>query len=72
VIKVIGWIGTFCGILGSISLATKFYPAIGYASFLLGSMACLYIALINKDKANITLWGFFFCINILGVYNYAI
>jgi hypothetical protein len=69
--KIIGWIGTVCGILGSILLATKFYPVVGYVSFLIGSLACLYIAIINKDKANIVLWGFFLIINMLGVYNYA-
>ena len=68
----LAWIGTICGILGSVLVAmNNGFQFVGYTSFLIGSIACLIVAVKAKDKANITLWGFFLSVNIMGIVNYA-
>lgn len=67
----LSWIGTICGIIGSVLVAANNgFQFVGYVSFLIGAMACLATSIKAKDKAQITLWGFFTCVNIMGIYNY--
>ena len=67
----LAWIGTVCGILGSVLVALNSgFQFVGYTSFLIGSIACLITAWKVKDKANMVLWGFFFVVNIMGIINY--
>ena len=70
-IKMLAWIGTVCGILGSVLVAANNgYQFVGYVSFLIGAIACLYTSIIRKDNSGITLWGFFTAVNIWGLINY--
>ncbi len=65
------WIGTICGILGSVLVAANNgMQFVGYVAFLIGALSCLYVAVSKKDKANIILWGFFTAVNIWGLINY--
>ena len=67
----IKWIGTWAGIIGAVFVAGNFgYQSIGYASFLIGSIACFYSAFKILDKADMTLWGFFTLVNTWGILNY--
>ena len=65
------WIGTICGIIGSVLVAANNgFQFVGYTSFLIGAIACLYVAWQKRDSANIALWGFFTIVNVMGIYNY--
>ena len=61
----IKWIGTIASILGSFMVAFGMILP-GYALFLIGSAAWLYIALITRDKALGALNATFFVANIIG------
>lgn len=67
----LAWIGTICGILGSILVAAnnglQFY---GYISFLIGAISCLMVSFKRKDRAGLTLWGFFTIVNFWGCTTY--
>ena len=70
-IKMLAWIGTLCGIIGSILVAANNgLQFIGYVSFLIGAVSCLFVAYQKMDKANMTLWGFFTAVNVWGIINY--
>jgi hypothetical protein len=69
--KMLAWIGTICGIIGSVLVAANNgFQFVGYVSFLIGAMACLYTSIMRKDNSGITLWGFFTAVNIWGLINY--
>ena len=67
-----GWAGTVFGVLGAILVASNTgLNDIGYIFFTVGSTFSLYNAVKMRDNANITLWGVFFLINIIGLVSYA-
>lgn len=67
----LAWIGTICGILGSVLVAANNgMQFVGYISFLIGALACVITSTQRKDKAGITLWAFFTAVNIWGIINY--
>ena len=69
---IMAWIGTTCGIIGSVLVAANTgLQFVGYVSFLIGAFACLYTSIVRKDKAGVTLWGFFSAVNIWGLISYA-
>jgi hypothetical protein len=70
--KMTGWAGTVFGILGAILVASNTgLNDIGYIFFTVGSTFSLYNAVKMRDNANITLWGVFFLINVIGLVSYA-
>ena len=67
----LAWIGTVCGIMGSLLVAANNgLQFVGYCFFLIGAVSCLYVAWQKSDKANMTLWGFFTAVNFWGIINY--
>jgi hypothetical protein len=67
----IAWIGTICGIVGALLVASNNgYQNVGYIFFLIGSMFSLTASIKEKHKANITLWLVFASINLYGIMNY--
>ena len=69
---IMAWVGTTCGIVGSVLVAANTgLQFVGYVSFLIGALACLYTSIARKDKAGVTLWAFFSAVNIWGLVSYA-
>jgi nicotinamide riboside transporter PnuC len=69
--KMLAWLGTICGIIGSVLVAANNgFQFVGYISFLVGAISCLITSIQRKDNSGITLWGFFTAVNIMGIYNY--
>ena len=67
----LAWIGTICGIVGSVVVAANNgFQFVGYISFLIGALACLITAIKRKENSGIVLWGFFTAVNVMGIYNY--
>lgn len=68
----LAWIGTICGILGSVLVAANSgLQFVGYCFFLIGAVSCVTVSIKRKDKAGFTLWAFFTVINLWGIVNYA-
>ena len=65
----LSWIGTLASIIGSFLVAAKL-AIIGYAFFIVGSLAWLIVAIKTKNKPLGVLNGTFFCANIIGLVNY--
>lgn len=65
----LSWIGTLASIIGSFLVAAKF-ALVGYAFFIVGSLAWLIVAIKTKNSALGVLNGTFFCANIIGLFNY--
>lgn len=63
---VLGWFGTAVSIVGAFLMSFGFI-LFGYIFFTLGSMAWLTIAIYRKDNSLLTLNGFFFVANIIGL-----
>ena len=67
----LAWIGTICGIIGSILVAANNgLQFAGYISFLIGAVSCLIVAFNRLDRAAIVLWTFFTFVNMCGIVNY--
>lgn len=66
--KYTSWIGTLSSVLGSFTVALKFF-LMGYALFVVGSVAWLYVGVVRRDNALIALNGAFLLANLIGVYN---
>ena len=68
----LGWTGTVFGILGAMLVASNSgVNDIGYIFFTIGSVFSLINAVKMRDNANITLWGVFLLINIIGLVGYS-
>jgi len=68
----LAWIGTICGVLGSMLVAANSgLQFVGYCFFLLGAVSCFMVSIKRKDGAGITLWAFFAVVNLWGIVNYA-
>ena len=65
----LSWIGTLASIIGSFLVAAKL-AIVGYAFFIVGSLAWLIVAIKTKNCALGVLNGTFFCANIIGLVNY--
>ena len=65
--KIISWTGTVSSILGAYLMALGFLQY-GYIAFIIGSVACLWVAGIKKDMPLIVLNGAFFLANLIGLY----
>ena len=66
--KFISWLATGSSIIGAFLVAMQII-VIGYCFFVVGAIGWLYIGVIKKDNALITLNGVFLIANILGLYN---
>ena len=67
------WIGTICGIIGAVIVASNNGDQlIGYLFFLTGAIAWLYNSVKQKDNAAIVQWSFFCVVNAYGIFNYGI
>ena len=66
--KYTSWIATFSSIIGAFLVASQLM-LIGYCFFIVGAIGWLYIGVIKKDNALVTLNGVFFIANLLGLYN---
>lgn len=64
------WIGTLTSIIGAFLVASKM-AIIGYAFFVVGSLAWLIVACRTHNKALGVLNATFLCANIIGLLNYA-
>ena len=68
---IMAWIGTTCGIIGSILVAANNgFQFAGYIAFLIGAIACLITSFERRDNSSIVLWGFFTVVNLMGIFNY--
>jgi hypothetical protein len=66
--NLIKWVGTVASVAGSFLVSAHFFT-LGYCFFLLGAVSWLYVGWHSKDKAMLTLNGFFLSANVLGLYN---
>lgn len=62
----LGWFGTVVSIVGAFLMSFGFTLP-GYICFTLGTVAWLIIAMARKDNSLLTLNGFFFIANIIGL-----
>jgi len=66
--KIIAWFGTIASVAGAFIVALQFF-IFGYVLFLVGSVAWLYVGVVQKDRALIVLNFAFLTANIIGLYN---
>lgn len=66
----IAWLGTICGIIGSLMLATgTIIPA--YIVMLIGALCCILDSIWKRNHAMLVQFGFFAIINVIGLVHYA-
>ena len=70
-IKILETLGTVCGIVGALFVATKF-GQYGYPLFLASSLLLLVSAVRQGQRNFIALQGVYFATNLIGAYNYVI
>lgn len=71
--KVLGWVGSVAGIIGSLMLAMNFeYSGYAYIFYIISSITLSYWAYRTGAKHNLMMNMCFLCMNILGVYNWLI
>ena len=64
----LGWFGTISSIVGAFLVASHVF-IFGYWFFLFGSFSWIVLGVYKKDKALVTLNGFFLVSNIIGIVN---
>lgn len=70
-IKILETLGTVCGIVGALLVATK-HGDYGYPFFLASSLLLLVSAVRQRQRNFIALQGVFFLTNLIGAYNYVL
>lgn len=65
----LAWLGTLSSISGAFLVALQF-AAIGYAFFIAGALAWLYVAAVTRNKPLAVLNGFYLAANTIGIFNY--
>ncbi len=66
--KVTSWTGTVASVIGSFTVAMKFFLA-GYCLFIVGSVSWLYVGIVRRDVPLVALNGAFLLANLIGLYN---
>lgn len=71
--KIVGWVGSVCGITGAVLLALNLpISGYGYLFFLVSSVALVAWSFKTGAKHNLTMQLCFCVINSIGVYNWLI
>lgn len=69
-IKVLSWIGSICGIIGALLIATATNMSLGYILFLISSVSWTRVGGLTENYSLVLMNIVFTIINIIGLYTY--